>query len=63
MRHRDGIFALFALALSSAALAGMVHTQVYSQAAQAEANGYDALAQQMLGGDQLLCEPSGTAPR
>lgn len=56
MRHRDGIFAIFALALSSVALAGMVYTDAYSQAAQAEASGYDALAQQVMGGDVLLSE-------
>jgi len=64
MRHRDGIFAVLALALSSAALAGMVHTEVYSQAARAEANVYDALAQQVLGADLLLCEqPASKAPQ
>jgi hypothetical protein len=64
MRHRDGIFAVLALALSSAALAGMVHTEVYSHAARAEANGYDALTQQVFGADLLLCEqPAPKAAR
>lgn len=55
MGRRDGIFAVFALALSSVALAGMVYTDAYSMAAQAEASGYDALAHQVSGASALLC--------
>ena len=53
MGHRNGIFALFALTLSSLALAGMVYTDAYSQAAQAEASGYSALTHEV--GGTLLC--------
>lgn len=55
MGRRDGIFAVFALALSSVALAGMVYTDAYSQAAQAEASGYTALTHQVSDGSALLC--------
>jgi hypothetical protein len=47
MGHRNGIFALLAIALSSAALASMVYTDAYSQAAGAEAQGYDALSREV----------------
>lgn len=47
MAIRDGFFATIALALSSVALASIVYTDEYSHAAQAEANGYRALALQV----------------
>lgn len=43
MGYRDRIFAIIALALSSVALVGILYTDDYSQAAQAEARGYEAL--------------------
>lgn len=49
MGHRNGIFAVLALVASSLALAGMVYTDDYARAAQAEASGYHALTQQMSG--------------
>jgi hypothetical protein len=58
MKHRDGIFATVAVALSSLALAGIVHTDEFSQAASAEAKGYDALAHEVLRG-----EPAADAAR
>lgn len=45
MGHRDGIIATIALALSSVALAGIVYSDAYSQAAQSEAKGNQALMQ------------------
>lgn len=54
MRHRDGIFATIALALSSVALAGMVYTDEYSYAARTEVSGYHALARQV-GESGLYC--------
>lgn len=50
MGHRNGIFAVLALVASSLALAGMVYTDDYARAAQAEACGYDALTQMAAGG-------------
>jgi hypothetical protein len=44
MGHRDKIFALVALAVSALALAGVLGTDDYSRAAQAEATGFDALS-------------------
>lgn len=55
MAYRDGIFAIIALTLSSLALAGMLSTEAYSQAAQAEASGVDALTHQVWNADTLLC--------
>lgn len=43
MTYRDGLFATTALVLSSAALAGILYSDDYSQAAQSEASAYDAL--------------------
>ena len=54
MGHRNGNFAVFALVVSSLALASMVVTDAYSQAAQAEASGYSALTHEV-GGVALLC--------
>lgn len=53
MAHRNGIFALLALAMSSLALAAMVSTDAYSMAAQSEASGYNALTHEV--GGTLLC--------
>ena len=53
MGHRNGIFAVFALAMSSLALAAMVSTDAYSLAAQSEASGYSALTHEV--GGTLLC--------
>ena len=53
MGHRNGIFAVFALAMSSLALAAMVSTDAYSMAAQSEASGYSALTHEV--GGTLLC--------
>lgn len=58
MRHRDGIFATIALALSSVALAGMVYTDEYSYAARTEVNGYNALAHEVVSGG-LYCADEG----
>ena len=55
MVYRDGIFAVVALALSSLALAGMVNTDAYTHAAQAEASGVDALVSQVSNTGALLC--------
>ena len=54
MGHRNGIFAVLALAMSSLALAAMVSTDAYSMAAQSEASGYSALTHEV-GGGVLLC--------
>jgi hypothetical protein len=43
MKHRDGIFASLALALSVTLMAGLVGTGAYAHAAGAEAAGYQAL--------------------
>jgi hypothetical protein len=60
MRHRNGIFTGLAAALSSIVLAGMVYTDDYKQAAQAEASGYDALFRRVAGGAAAPCDQ---APR
>ena len=49
MGHRNGIFAVLALAMSSLALAAMVSTDAYSMAAQSEASGYSALTHEVGG--------------
>jgi len=43
MKHRDGILASLALALSVALMAGLVGSGVYANAAAGEAVGYQAL--------------------
>ena len=43
MKHRDGIFASFVLALSVTLMAGLVGTGIYAHAAAGEAVGYQAL--------------------
>jgi hypothetical protein len=47
MSIRDGIFTTVAVALSGVALAGLLGTDVYSQAAGAEARGLKALSMQV----------------
>lgn len=56
MGHRNGIFAVLALAMSSVALAGMVYTDAYTHAAQTEASAYSALTSQVGSGVILLCD-------
>lgn len=58
MRYADGMFAVAAVALSSLVLAGVVHSDDYALAAQAEAYGYDALTQRVWGEVQL-CDNRG----
>jgi hypothetical protein len=43
MKHRDGILASLALALSVTLMAGLVGTGAYAHAAAGEAVGYQAL--------------------
>lgn len=62
MVHRDGIFAVVALAVSSLALSAVVYTDAYSRAAQAEASGYDALAHRVSNSGALLCVNDKLAP-
>ena len=47
MSIRDGIFPTVAVALSGVALAGLLGTDAYSQAAGAEARGLKALSMQV----------------
>ncbi|GJI92596.1 MULTISPECIES: hypothetical protein [Duganella] len=54
MTYRDGIFATIALALTSVALASVVYTDAYSQAAKAEATGVRALTE-VAAGETLAC--------
>ncbi|MYM84772.1 hypothetical protein GTP44_22845 [Duganella sp. FT50W] len=56
MQYRDVIFAMVALALTSVALAGVVYTDAYSQAAKAEVSGVRALTL-VASGDQA-CDPA-----
>lgn len=51
MTYRTGIYATLGLTLSSAALAAIVYTDAYSQAAQAEASGFHALTEQLASGE------------
>lgn len=55
MKYRDGIFATIALALTSVALASVVYTDAYSQAAKAEATGVRALTQAAAGDTAIAC--------
>ncbi|HEV7815989.1 MAG TPA: hypothetical protein VGP06_12925 [Janthinobacterium sp.] len=55
MDHRDGIFAIVALLLSSLALAAVLFTDEYQRAAGAEAHGYAALERQVSGDAPMLC--------
>ncbi|MYN44887.1 hypothetical protein GTP23_07365 [Pseudoduganella sp. FT93W] len=58
MKYRDGIFATFALALTSLALTGVVYTDAYSQAAKAEATGVRALTEVAAGTTLASAEPA-----
>lgn len=53
MAYRDGIFAVLALAVSSLALAGVMNSDDFSRAAQAEATGFDALTRQVFNASPL----------
>ena len=60
MSIRDGIFTTVAVALSGVALAGLLGTDAYSQAAGAEARGLKALSMQVeLGSDACIDERDG----
>lgn len=61
MSIRDGIFTAVAVALSGVALAGLLGTDAYSQAAGAEARGLKALSMQV----EMSCEecPEGESGR
>ncbi|GJJ01428.1 hypothetical protein RugamoR64_19660 [Duganella rhizosphaerae] len=69
MKYRNGIFATIALALTSVALAGVVYTDAYSQAAKAEATGVRALTEAAAGetfacaDTAMLSNPSDTVQR
>ncbi|TFW24665.1 hypothetical protein [Duganella callida] len=56
MKYRDAFFATIALAMTSAALAGVVYTDAYSHTAKAEVSGVRALTQ-VASGDQC-CDPA-----
>ncbi|MFC0168485.1 hypothetical protein ACFFKC_10355 [Pseudoduganella danionis] len=58
MKYRDGIISTFALALTSLALAGVVYTDAYSQAAKAEATGVRALTEVAAGTTLASVEPA-----
>jgi hypothetical protein len=61
MSMRDGIFTTVAVTLSGVALAGLLGTDAYSQAAGAEARGLKALSMQV----EMNCDecPEGKADR
>lgn len=61
MSMRDGIFTTVAVTLSGVALAGLLGTDAYSQAAGAEARGLKALSMQL----ELDCDacPEGESSR
>jgi len=56
MSIRDGIFTTVAVSLSGIALAGLLGTDAYSQAAGAEARGLKALSMQMVTRSALDCD-------
>jgi len=56
MKYRDAIFATVALALSSAALAGVIYTDAYSHAAKREITGVRALTLVASGDND--CDPA-----
>lgn len=56
MKYRDAIFATIALALTSAALAGVVCTDAYSHAAEAEISGVRALT--LVASGDAACAPA-----
>ncbi|MYM97802.1 hypothetical protein [Duganella vulcania] len=55
MKYRNGIVTTIALALTSVALASVVYTDAYSQAAKAEATGVRALTQAAAGDAAIAC--------
>ena len=61
MSMRDGIFTTVAVTLSGVALAGLLGTDAYSQAAGAEARGLKALSMQV----EMNCDecPEGKTDR
>jgi hypothetical protein len=61
MSMRDGIFTTVAVALSGVALAGLLGTDAYSQAAGAEARGLKALSMHI----EMRCDgcPQGKSER
>jgi hypothetical protein len=61
MVYRDALFAAVALLVSTLAVAALLTTDVYSQAAQAEATGVDALTSQVVGVSPALCWNQGKA--
>lgn len=56
MKYRDAIFATITLALTSAALAGVVYTDAYSHTANAEVRGVRALT--LLTSGETVCDPA-----
>jgi len=60
MSIRDGIFTTVAVALSGVALAGLLGTDAYSQAAGAEARGLKALSMQLEVSCEECPEPDGS---
>jgi len=62
MKYRDGIFATLALAVTSVALAGVVYTDAYSQAAKAEVSGLRALTHQVENGETVACVDTAMMP-
>ena len=58
MSMRDGIFTTVAVALSGVALAGLLGTDAYSQAAGAEARGLKALSMQLEMQKDMRCAGS-----
>ncbi|BDT61120.1 hypothetical protein MasN3_46140 [Massilia varians] len=65
MSMRDGIFTTVAVTLSGVALAGLLGTDAYSQAAGAEARGLKALSMQVETRLALDCKgcPEGESSR
>jgi hypothetical protein len=61
MGTRDGIFALLAVALSALALAGMIYTDEYSNAARAEARGVAAFTHVVLSDTSASADLAMTA--
>ncbi|MBY0557497.1 MAG: hypothetical protein K2P77_09870 [Burkholderiaceae bacterium] len=59
MKYRDGIFTTLALALTSVALAAVVYTDAYSQAAKAEASGVRALTEAAAGATLASADQDG----
>lgn len=54
MKNRDGVFATFAVALTTVALAGVITTDAYLQTAKAEVQGVRALTE-VASGNVLAC--------